>query len=155
MSIAKLQEKIVESIAIEAPIAVVYAALTTPEQLTQWWGDETHRATTMSADLRPGGAWKIAGTRGDGGPFSVSGIYRIVEAPSRLEFTWNHDWADESDPAALDETVVRYDLAERDGITHLTVTHSGFTSLEDRNDHARGWKSVLSWARAFAIARTN
>jgi uncharacterized protein YndB with AHSA1/START domain len=136
---------VVETIAIGAPIAAVFAALTVPDQLVQWWGSaDSYHVTTMEADLRPGGAWKTGGVQGDGGTFTVSGVYRIVEPPRTVEFTWHYSW----DEAAT-ETVVRYDLEERSGVTQLTVTHSGFADESDREDHAKGWKTVLGWARAF------
>jgi uncharacterized protein YndB with AHSA1/START domain len=134
---------VVESILIHAPIAAVWAALTDPEQLPQWWGSEDgYRTTAMEADVRPGGAWRSSGTMSDGGPFAVNGIYRVVDAPHRLEFTWNYSWG-------TGETVVRYDLSERDGGTEVRVTHSNFVTEEDRADHARGWTVVLGWLAAY------
>jgi len=138
---------IVETIAIDAPMTAVFAALTEPDQLVQWWGSaESYRTTTMECDLRPGGAWKTTGIDRDGEAFSVSGTYRIVDAPQLIEFTWTHDWSKRGD---ANETIVRYALTERDGTTHLTVTHAGFATVEDRDVHAHGWKTVLGWVRAF------
>jgi uncharacterized protein YndB with AHSA1/START domain len=140
---------IVETIEIEAPMATVFAALTEPEQLTAWWGsDDSYHCTAMECDLHVGGAWKTSGRGRDGKPFTVGGVYRIVEPPRILEFSWRHDWHDGDDPAA--DTIVRYELEERDGVTtQLTMTHWGFASMTDRNNHAAGWKTVLGWLRAF------
>ncbi len=147
MAVTESPAIIVETIAIEAPIAAVFAALTDPDEIVQWWGsEESHHVTAMAADLRPGGAWESTGKTHDGEAFTVSGTYRAVDAPRLVEFTWRHDWSENDD--AL-ETLVRYELIERDGVTNLTVTHSGFTSVADREDHARGWKEVLGWLRAF------
>jgi uncharacterized protein YndB with AHSA1/START domain len=147
----ELQPVIVENVAIRAPIAAVFAALTEPDQLVQWWGtDDTYRVSTMHADLRPGGAWTTGGIGRDGSSFTVDGVYRVVEPPRLLEFTWRHDWVEGSDAT---ETLVRYELAERDGITHLTVTHSGFTTAVDRDNHAKGWPVVLGWMSAFVTQR--
>ncbi len=146
MAVSETPAIVVETIAIEAPIEAVFAALTVPEQLVQWWGSEdTYHVTAMEADLRPGGAWKTTGTGRDGKSFSVSGTYRAVNAPRLVEFTWRYDWSAASAP----ETLVRYDLSEGDGVTNLTVTHSGFTDVADRDDHVRGWKTVLGWVRGF------
>jgi uncharacterized protein YndB with AHSA1/START domain len=55
---------IVETIVINAPATVVFAALTEPDELTKWWGsDESYHTDTMEVDLRPGGAWKTSGTQ--------------------------------------------------------------------------------------------
>lgn len=147
MAMTDVQPTIVESIAIKAPIAAVYAAVTTPEQLTKWWGsDESYHTASMEADVRPGGAWKTTGNARGGGTFSVSGIYRAVEPPSLVEFTWRHDWSDGADQP---ETLVRYDLVERDGVTTITVMHSGFITEADYNDHLNGWKTVLGSLHGF------
>lgn len=151
MAVSETPAIIVESIAIEAPIAAVFAALTVPEQLVQWWNSsDSHHITTMEADVRPGGAWKMAGTDSDGDAYSVSGTYRAVDAPRLVEFSWRHGRSEESDEP---ETLVRYELSESDGVTNLTVTHSGFTSAAAREDHARGWKIVLGWVREFVTTR--
>lgn len=135
-----------ETIVINAPASAVFAALTEPEQLAKWWGsDDSYRVASMEADLRVGGAWKTSGRSKDGKPFSVFGVYRIVDRPRLLEFTWKHDFYD-GHPAEV-ETVVRYELDERDGVTHLQLTHSGFATADDREDHAKGWKIVMAWLR--------
>jgi uncharacterized protein YndB with AHSA1/START domain len=137
-------EEIVE---IDAPIADVYAALTEPDELVQWWGsDNGYRCETMERDLRPGGAWITRGTGSDGKPFSVSGTYTIVDPPNVIAFTWNYDWKQGADAV---ETLVRYDLSEANGVTTLRVTQSGFTDVTDRDDHAKGWPVVFSWLRAY------
>ena len=40
-----------------------------------------------------------------------------------------------------------YDLEERDGVTTVRVTHTGFTSIAGRDDHAQGWPVVFGWVR--------
>jgi uncharacterized protein YndB with AHSA1/START domain len=138
---------IVETIAIKAPMAAVFAALTEPDQLIKWWGSKDgYRTTHMDADVRPGGAWKTVGISRDGSSFNVSGTYTLVDAPKLIEFTWMHDWSGSGD---REDTLVRYELSERDGVTTLTVTHSGFTDVADREDHAAGWKVVLAWMSAY------
>jgi uncharacterized protein YndB with AHSA1/START domain len=139
---------LVESISIAAPIATVFAALTEPDELVRWWGSEDgYHTTTMQTDMRVGGAWKTSGIGRDGDPFTVGGIYRVVDPPQHLEFTWRHDWGDGDD--ATNDTIVRYDLEERDGATTVTVTHTNFATEEDRDDHAKGWPVVLGWMAAY------
>jgi uncharacterized protein YndB with AHSA1/START domain len=151
MAQAETTAVIVETIAIEAPIQAVFAALTEPAQLVRWWGsDDAYRCAEMEVDLRPGGAWKISGKNRQGEAFDVRGVYRIVEPPHVLEFTWIHDWHD--DDVATGDTIVRYDLEEIGAITRLRVTHSGFTSASDREEHAGGWVLVLGWLRSYHAA---
>lgn len=53
---------------------------------------------------------------------SVSGVYTIVDPPRVLAFTWQHDWKPD---AVRDETLVRYDLSESNGVTTVRrLTHA-------------------------------
>jgi len=140
-------DAIVREIEINAPAAKVFAALTEPEQLVQWWGHPgSYHCTKMEADLRVGGRWRTTGESKDGSPFSVTGEYRVIEPPHALEFTWRHDWGAHEDQI---DTLVRYDIEERDGVTRVRVTHSGFADVASRDDHERGWGTVLGWLRGY------
>jgi uncharacterized protein YndB with AHSA1/START domain len=147
MSAATTSETIVYEIAINAPAARVFAALTTPEQCVKWWGVAGRfQSTRMESDLRPGGKWIVYGTRGDGGEFTIRGEYREIARPHLLSFTWLPDW-EEGAP----ESLVRFDLEETNGITTLRLTHSGLTGERSRAHH-QGWAELLGKLRAFAEA---
>src|SRR5215472_14026346 len=47
--------------------------------------------TNAESDLRPGGRWLMSGM-GIGRPFKVEGVYRIIERPRVLAFTWLPSW---------------------------------------------------------------
>ena len=137
-----------KEIAINAPAAKVFAALTDPEQLTQWWGsDDSYRCATMTVDLRPGGKWRTAGKSGDGSEFAVEGEYQIVEPPRLLQYTWKHDWGKHGSDEV---TVVRFELTERNGVTNVAVTHSGWSDAASREDHDNGWGTVLGWLKGYS-----
>ena len=137
---------IVREVTIEAPAEVIFHALTDPGELIQWWGsDETYHVTEMVADVRVGGKWRTAGVGADGKAFAVEGVYRAIERPKVLEYTWKHDW----DGGSNDTTLVRIELAERNGATVVKLTHSGFTDEKSRSDHDRGWGTVLGWLKAY------
>ncbi len=138
---------IVREISINAPAAKVFAALTQPEQMVRWWGDDNiYRLTNMEADVRVGGRWRTVGRDVAGEEFYVEGEYRTIDSPVVLEYTWRYSWAQDGDP----QTVVRFDLDERDGATHVQVTHSGFADAHSKHGHDDGWVLVLGWLRNFA-----
>jgi uncharacterized protein YndB with AHSA1/START domain len=60
-----------------------------------------------------------------------------------LVFTWLADWQENAT-----ETLVRWDLEEKDGVTTVRVTHSGLTSesLRARNS---GWPLILGLLQAY------
>ncbi len=145
MTSTNTETTIVKEVTINAPAAKVFAALTEPDQLTQWWGqDDMYRTEHMEADVRVGGKWRTTGKGADGEPFGVEGVYLAVDPPHLLEFTWNYDWGSESS-----ETVVRYELVERGGSTLVRLTHSGFNDPQARDEHDGGWSIVFGWLAKF------
>ncbi len=138
---------IVEEIVVNAPAARVFDAFADPAERVKWWHVEGRfRATAMDSDLRPGGAWMMSGIGMQGRPFVVRDSYRIVQRPTLLEFTWLPDWQGDGL-----ETIVRLEFAERDGATHVRLTHSGLASDPARQSH-RGWPQVLLALRDHCVA---
>jgi uncharacterized protein YndB with AHSA1/START domain len=148
MSHSSAGETIVQEIAIKARADRVFDALTSPEQRVKWWGTEGRfKATHMESELRPGGKWLMSGIGMGGKPFTVRGVYREIERPRLLAFTWLPSWQQD----AL-ETLVRFDLQEQDGVTTVRLTHSGLTTETSRAQN-RGWPDVLAWLQAYAEKR--
>jgi hypothetical protein len=50
------------------------------------------------------------------------------------------------------ETLVRWDLEEKDGVTTVRLTHSGLTSESSRARNS-GWPLILSVLQAYVEAR--
>ena len=146
MNSTNVTDTIVKEITIKAPAERIFEALTNPDQRLEWWGAEGRFHTThMESDLRPGGKWMMRGTGMGGRPFSVAGEYREIERPCLLVFTWLPDWHDDAT-----ETLVRFDLTEKDGLTTVRLTHSGLT-IEGARAH-QGWPQILAWLQAYVEA---
>ena len=139
------QPAIDQEVAMEATPAAIFAALTDPAQLVQWWGGDAYKVDRMDADLRVGGAWRTEGTGREGDPFAVHGVYRVIEPPHTLEYTWNYDWSD-GEPV---ETVVRFEISEHGTGSLVHVRHTGFVEATDRSGHEQGWALVLGWLRDY------
>jgi uncharacterized protein YndB with AHSA1/START domain len=75
--------------------------------------------------------------------FRVGGEYRTIDRPRLLIFTWLPDWQEDAT-----ESLVRFELEERSGVTRLRLTHSGLATEKARESH-RGWPQVLGWLRAY------
>jgi len=137
-------DAIVQEILIKASAARVFEALVDPTQRMKWWGQVGRFETTNAeSDLRPGGRWLMRGM-GMGRPFRVEGVYRIIERPRVLAFTWLPSWDEEAT-----ETLVRFDLHEQNGFTTVRLTHSGFAAEASRARH-QGWPQILGWLKAYA-----
>ena len=143
MNPTRASDTIVEEITIEAPAERIFEALTNPKECMKWWGSQGRFQTThMESDLRPGGRRVMRGARVGGRPFSVTGVYREIERPRLVVFTWLPDW--EGDAT---ESVVRWDLEEKGGVTTVRLTHSGLTSESSHTSH-RGWPDILTWLKS-------
>lgn len=133
---------ITRSIDIKAPTAKVWAALTKPELIAQWFGD------TAEFDAVPGGTGSF-GWKDHGGAFRV--VVEHVEEPKTLVYRWARDF--DVDPVLGNSTVVRVDLADIDGGTRLTVFETGFEELSDpqsaHDGNVDGWRSELGDLVAF------
>lgn len=146
MTAAKPIDTIVQEVTINAPAEHVFDVLMDPAHRVKWWGQEGRFQTTNAlSDLRVGGRWMVTGT-GMGRPFKVEGIYRVVERPRVVAFTWNPSWDEHAT-----ETLVRFDLNEQNGVTTVRLTHSGFASQASRDAHL-GWPQILGWLKAYAEA---
>jgi uncharacterized protein YndB with AHSA1/START domain len=128
-----------------APAAEVWRALTDPGLIVQWWVDETlHRMTRVEHELHVDGRAFYGGRFADGvqngREFSATGRTCAVHAPVLLEYTRLYAGGI---PVA-EETMIRYELDERNGATRLCVTHSGFRVARNRDAHADGWRRVMN-----------
>lgn len=144
MNPTSASETIVQEITIKGSANRVFEALVNPAQRVKWWGGEGRfQAKQMESDLRPGGKWMMQGDGQSGKPFQVSGRYLEVERPRLLVFTWLPDWQEDAV-----ESVVRFELEEKNGVTTVRLTHSGLTSESSRQSH-KGWPQILGWLRTY------
>jgi len=152
------QETVLAEIFIAAPPERVFQAISDPEQLSRWWGENgLYRITERSADLRLGGKWWCAGMGADGTKFSVEGEYLEIDPPRRLVHTWIASYMGPL------KTVVHWDLEPQTvhGLhpsgpkkagtgTMVKLRHEGFVGAPKAAiDHGEGWKRVFGWLEAY------
>lgn len=134
---------ITRTIDIKAAPAKVWAALTQPDLITQWFGD------TCDLDATPGGTGHFGWTA-HGADFRV--VVEHVDEPKTLIYRWARESG--VDPVRGNSTVVRFDLTEIAGGTRLTLLETGFDELADpasaQADNADGWTAELAELVEFA-----
>lgn len=136
---------ITRTIDINAPIHKVWATITEPELISQWFGD----ATEFEA---------IEGGSGFFG-WSSHGKFRVlvehVDPPNTLVYRWAHREAD-AEPTPRNSTVVRFELAEIPGGTRLELHETGFEQLAEpqkaHSENSGGWTAELADLVAFLQA---
>ncbi len=137
-----MSRTIVESAFVDAAPGRVFAALSTPSELMQWWTDPSScAAVAWEMDIGPGGGWRSRWRwTHDGSEFELWGEVLEVDPPRLLTVSWR----DERYPG-FPATTVRYELESSGDGTMVRVTHSGFDDVRpDYDDYNGGWSSVLS-----------
>ena len=122
----------------------VFDAWVNQNQFVQWMCPPGVDITLCEIDVRPGGAWRIAG-RHDGGSriFASSGIYLEVKRPERLVFTWAHQAADDMASPRGHETTVHLEFRALGDKTELTLIHGPFADAPSCDNHREGWTGSL------------
>lgn len=118
----------------------VYRAWTDEAQLKRWFAPEGFTIPEVRVDARPGGAFRIRMRAPDGSEYVAFGVFRSLEPPRSLSFSWQWESAPEEDP---EETLVTVELSDLGGSTRVTLEHRGLTTAESRKSHSEGWASCL------------
>ena len=135
-----MADAVVAEIDVRAGAHAVYAMFTDPERLVRWIG------IRALLEPRPGGAFRFELVPGE----FCSGRYVELVPGRRVVFTWG--WESGALPVAPGSTTVEVDLAERDGVTHVRLTHRGLAAAM-RPMHAEGWGRYLARLAAAAEGR--
>jgi uncharacterized protein YndB with AHSA1/START domain len=125
-----------QSITIAAPIEWVWEALTTPDQIKQWFfGVDTETDWRKGSPIVHRGEYQ-------GRPYEDRGHILDIEPPTRLVHS---HWSPVSGlpNAPENHEIVAWELSERDGGTELTVRESNLASEEARRTSEESWRMVL------------
>jgi len=152
------KDTVLAEIFIAAPPDRVFQAISDPEQLSRWWGQNSlYRIVERTADVRLGGKWSAVGEGADGTKFRIDGEYLEVDPPHRLVHTWVASYMGQI------RTVVHWDLEpkpvhglhpsgpKKSGTgTMVKLRHEGFaTNPAEAITHGDGWKRVFGWLQAY------
>ena len=122
----------------DAPAARVFDAWLDREEFQAWIGPEGVSCEVPLLEPRVGGRYRITMRLSDGRVIPVAGVFKTIDPPRSLVFTWG--W--EGDPSR--DSLVTISLREKDGKTEFTLRQEGLGSVANRDDHGRGWNSALN-----------
>jgi len=123
----------------------VFDAWVNPDTFVKWWGPEGFTTPEHLLDVRPNGRWRAVMRAPDGQRHIVSGVYREIDRPSCLVFTWA--WEDEDGLRGHDSEVELTLRAAGSG-THLHLVHHKIASTDSRDSHREGWIATLNHLEA-------
>jgi uncharacterized protein YndB with AHSA1/START domain len=113
----------------------VFAAWIDPDCARHWMAPGSMTVAELEMDPRPGGTFRLV-MRGEQGEITHTGVYREVDPPRRLVFTWKS-------PATLgSETIVTVEFHERGDATELILTHEELPDEPTADRHRGGWTSI-------------
>lgn len=124
---------------IRADRETLFGAWTEPDRLRRWSCPEGATVEDVRVDLRVGGKYRIRMRGSEGQTYTAVGVYREVDRPQRLVYTW--DWEEEDQ--AVGETIVTVEFKDLGETTEVVVTHERFPSAEAKDGHEQGWTSCL------------
>ena len=117
--------------------SLLWRMFTDPGHFARWWGPEGTTCTKCEIDLRPGGAWETVITGEQMGDMPVGGVYREIDAPYRVTFTWA--WLNDEKPH---ESLVAIELTEFGDECEVRILHRELSEAQT-DSHLGGWTSAL------------
>jgi uncharacterized protein YndB with AHSA1/START domain len=122
----------------DAPPDVVFDSWLEREQWQAWIGPEGCRCDVPVLEPKIGGRYRIQMHLSDGREIPVEGVFKIIDRPNALAFTWG--WA----LSGKTDTLVSLTFRAKGAQTEITLTHAGLPTEEDRLGHGKGWNSALN-----------
>jgi len=145
------QDAVIFEIHIAAPPERVFQAIIDPKQVMQWWTSDKCQIESFSFEPKVGGRWTYDTKKSE---INVNGVSKFrcdgevieYDPPHRLAYTWMSNAHED----LTQRTLVRWDLAPKDGGTHVKVTHSGLAKLPaSRQAYSGGWPGVVGLLKNF------
>jgi uncharacterized protein YndB with AHSA1/START domain len=124
-----------------APPEKVFASFADAAIVTRWLSPSPEiRLTVLRFEFRVGGAYRFAYDVPGVGTMRVNGLYRVIDRPSRIVFTWDIEPPDVHAGTHSEVTVTF--TADGTG-TLLLVRHARLTLPGAADRHAEGWRGAL------------
>jgi uncharacterized protein YndB with AHSA1/START domain len=142
---------------VEAPPAVVYEVVSSPEHVRQWWPDDAHY------EVVPGSEGEIVFGDPRAGGAVVAFTVLEARAPHTFSFRWTHPAGSTAAPG--NSLLVTFELTPSGGGTLLRMTESGFREMgwevavleQQYHEHVTGWDHYLPriapYAAGLAVRR--
>ncbi|MCH6258147.1 SRPBCC domain-containing protein [Puniceicoccaceae bacterium K14] len=127
---------------LSASPEAVFAALTQPEKMNEWFFGMERGCAQVEQDFRVGGAYTINMIGPEGGAstcdgqerYAPHGEYLEIDPPHRLVFTWVSE-------GFVDDSTVTINLKAVDAGTKLVLKHELPANVVE--PHTQGWNACL------------
>jgi uncharacterized protein YndB with AHSA1/START domain len=120
----------------------VFAAFANADLVCRWLSPSPEIALTVLAfDFREGGAYRFAYHVPGGTTVVVGGVYRSIEPPGKIVFSWVIEPPDEH---AGIESEVTVTITPNGAGAELLIRHERLMRTDAAERHAAGWRGALS-----------
>ena len=134
----------------DAPRPMVFDAWTKPGVLARWWGPKSITVPKVELDVHEGGTWSTVMRSPEGNEYHVAGVYKEIEPPSRLVFTWA--WVENGKRGH--ESTVTVEFEEQGDKTLMRFHQGAFADAEQAAKHDHGWRSTWESLDAYLAGAT-
>jgi uncharacterized protein YndB with AHSA1/START domain len=119
----------------------VFSAFADAEMVSRWLTPSQEISLTVLAfEFQVGGAYRFEYHVLDGKVMVVNGVYRSIEPPSRIVFSWNIEPPDEHAGLRSEVTVA---ITPTDEGCELHIRHEQLTQAGAVERHGEGWSGAL------------
>ena len=133
-------DTITRELIFNKPIEVVWRAISSAEEVAQWFG------SSASFELREGALGYFEWEEECEGQFAMR--IESVKSPTYFAWRWMHNQDEPFDEAR--STLVEWQLEALEGDkTQLIMTESGFAELKHRSQNIDGWEQELADLEAY------
>ena len=146
-----LENELVLSRIFNAPVELVWKALSTPEHMMRWWGPAGFTSPVCKIDFRVGGKYHFCMRSPEGQDIWTTGIYKEIVPHKKI--VWTDNFADEKGnvvhgdyygmphlPMEFEVTMI---LEATEGKTKFTLRHKGLQDGEMMELTRAGWNETL------------
>lgn len=120
------------------PPAKLWQAWTDPAIAKLWFGsDPNGKGLEAKMDVRVNGSFSVTFANSDDTEFTAQGIYKEVNEPKRLVFTWG--WANQPE---VDELITLEFSPDGDG-TLMSFEQSNIDPSTTLHNYEEGWRSTF------------
>jgi len=120
----------------------VFDAWLDSEGMRQWMCPGPVTSSEVTLDPRVGGRFRIL-MKSPKTDYDHTGEFRVLDRPSKLQFTWVSAGTDNR------ETLVTVELHERGTQCELVLTHERFPREEAVSQHKQGWSEIVDKLGAY------
>jgi len=128
------------------PREVVYEAWIDPQGIREWMCPGDAVSAEASLDVRVGGSYRIV-MKGRSRDYIHTGVYQVVEPPSKLVFTWTRE---EDDVPSL----VTVEFLAYGNESELVLTHERFADTDVMKRYESGWGQIADKFAAYLVRQT-